>query len=310
MLRQPLQLVHGACYNKTTATPGMLKTIQERIRRACLIKDLRRLAGGQGVIESEPTEIDKDVDDKVLEDTRCISAETHPPFPDHGPGQGPGQPIPLQRKDDDDDLAESSESDHSDGLSNSIRAPLTPYRPRWSELADLEEEEEPDFGGNSEEEEGSSDSPPGPPPPVPCRRPSGDTGAGDAEPRQPGIYFSRGESREGMYQQVSQWREDDYWDQWREDDFSMAGQAGDAGTMPVAAGAPCDVFNPWVGRCVGRGVRLGAENLSDGASCIWTFGNLEIWNLETLTCGIQQSYNNYNSQNQNPCHPKCRQGLD
>ena len=37
---------------------------------------------------------------------------------------------------------------------------------------------------------------------------------------------------------------------------------------------------------------------------------LEIWDLEIWKCGIQKKMKNQNSQNKNPCRPKCRQGLE
>ena len=39
-------------------------------------------------------------------------------------------------------------------------------------------------------------------------------------------------------------------------------------------------------------------------------GNLDIWDLAIWKFGIQTNLKNTNSQNQNLCRPKCRQGLD
>ena len=42
----------------------------------------------------------------------------------------------------------------------------------------------------------------------------------------------------------------------------------------------------------------------------WMLGNLEIWDLEIWIFWIEQKSKNSKSQNQNPCRPKCPQGLD
>ena len=355
----------------------MWQTVQERLDRECVVKDLRHLtaAGRRSSMSANDGMEEKLLDEQVLKEVKR-SAEAFPI--DHAQGQSsssnrwPGE-------DDQSDSVRPGEDDQSDSDSSSdeakqyiiiedsvmqrepedlsVRAPLKSDKPLWSAM-DSESDEQGDWGPHSEEEalmpsgdsgppsprpiprkrdwvgdsqeEEEESLPPGPPPPVACKRPSWDTGAGDAEPREPGIYPLR-ERREGWYRQVSQQREeddseDDYWgNDSRGRVFQSASQraresatnpqspdataAGDGWTMLVAAGAPCDVFNPWVGRCVGRGIRLGSENASGSAGGIWTFGNLEIWNLETWTCGVQKRFN-YISQNQNPCHPKCRQGLD
>ena len=66
--------------------------------------------------------------------------------------------------------------------------------------------------------------------------------------------------------------------------------------------------------CVGRGVRLGSENSSGGASGgggVWKSGNLETWgpgNPEIW--GPKNKTNNKDSQNSNLFCPNCWQVLD
>ena len=56
--------------------------------------------------------------------------------------------------------------------------------------------------------------------------------------------------------------------------------------------------------CVGRGVKLGSENSSSGASAggVWKSVNLRIWKF-----GIA---NNITNRNENPFCAKCAHGLD
>ena len=89
--------------------------------------------------------------------------------------------------------------------------------------------------------------------------------------------------------------------------------------LSVAAGAPCDVFDPLHG-CVGGGP-VGSQSLSGAAGGVWKYGNLEIGNpgnpeiwkpghLEpgNLKIWDPSKFNNENLQNM--CRPKCWQGQD